>query len=552
MRMRSKTVSVTPYEPGLGAMLRRLGMALAIWSVPMLAQAAPQQAASQQTAVQPQSQQPQDLQQQPGGTTFKLQTNVRLVLLDIVVTDKKGNVVTDLKPGDFTVLEDGVQQRVRSFEPPSSHLLPRAQGMVVKSSADLGKIGSAPITILVLDELNTSFEDMAYARERIEKYLNAQPAILRQPTTLLVATNTKFEVMEDFTQDRAALLEALHKHMPEMPWKMKRSGAGSSGAFERMGQSLNSLYGMATAFSGVPGRKTVIWVGKGFPSVDLTTTDGDSTILLQNAIKRLTDAMLRSRITLYTIDPASQMMSVGVIADPDDLEDYESRSDGQPFSDEIKFSTLAPATGGRAFFSRNDIDAEVASSVDQGSNYFTLSYSPSNSSTADAKYRQIRIKLTNPNLSASTRDGYYAQSAEAAATDVTNKPPKATKEELEAEMGRAALAQLPYDGLMATLENATAGMLKLGVVAGGMQWTAQDTGKTRAEITVMEVAFGKNDKPLAHESQELSAEVMGQIQNPTQKAYFLIPEELPPGTARIRVVVRDAVSGKIGTADFKP
>ena len=52
--------------------------------------------------------------------------NARLVVLDLVVRDKHGNVVTDLTQNDFRVYEDNQPQRIRSFEAPSAHLLPPA------------------------------------------------------------------------------------------------------------------------------------------------------------------------------------------------------------------------------------------------------------------------------------------------------------------------------------------------------------------------------------------------------------------------------------------
>jgi len=487
-------------------------------------------------------------QQESGSQPFSIKVNSRIVLLDVVVTDKKGNIVTDLKAGDFNIFEDNIPQRIRNFESPASHELPKNSGIIVRSTADLPKIGAAPVTILVLDELNTSFEDMAYARNRIEKYLNAQPPNLTQPTTLLAATNTRFDVVKDFTQDRAALLVALNKHFPEFPWKMRKSGANGSGAFERMSLSLNSLYQMAEATRGTPGRKTVIWVGKGFPSVNLLTLDDSSTALLQDAIKRLTTSLLQSRITLYTIDPASTLSSVGSIATSEDLEEYESRSDGEPFADEVKFSTLAPATGGRAFFSRNDIDTEVATSVADGANYYTLSYAPTSSSEENAKYRQIRIKMINPNLLASTRDGYYAHASSSSTNKTAEDAPKNTREELEAELGKAALGSLVYNGLTASLEHGTDNHLKLGVISGGLAWTDLYGGKLQAEVTVLQVAFSAKGKILAHSSQELSAVV--DVKHPDEKVVFLLPAQIPPGTSRIRVVVRDALTGKIGTVDL--
>jgi VWFA-related protein len=487
-----------------------------------------------------------------GGQDYTFHVESRRVLLDVVVTDAKGNVVNNLKESDFQILEDKVEQPIRTFDPPQTHDIPKKNEVLVRSTADLPKIGAAPVTLIVLDELNTSFEDMAYARNQVKRYLNAQPAILTQPTTMLAATNTHFLVIKDYTQNRAELLAALDKHFPELPWKMQHGGANSSSAFERMSLSLNSLNEMAEASRGTPGRKTVIWVGKGFPAVNLLALDASSTTLMQNAIKRLTSALLESRITLYTIDPASTLATVGKISSADDLEamEMDSRNNGQPFADEINFSTLAPITGGKAFFSRNDIDAEVATSAISGASYYTLTYKPTGSSEQSAPYRHIRIKMSNPNLKAVTRDGYYNDNTASEAKRIDNKTPHEVRAELEAEMGKAALSTLPYNGLNINLEHGQGDVVKLNITVGSLQWASTYSGREVAEITVLDVLFSNKGKVLSHAADELYAAVQGHIANPDQRETFAIHVPSVSGASRLRVVARDARSGKIGTAEL--
>jgi hypothetical protein len=103
--------------------------------------------------------------------TFRVTTN--LVFLDVTVLDKKGRpVVTGLTKDDFTVTESKKPQRIFSFD------APRAE--------NAGSAGSAPATILVLDLLNTRFEDSAFARYSVRSYLAHQPAQLDSPTELMV------------------------------------------------------------------------------------------------------------------------------------------------------------------------------------------------------------------------------------------------------------------------------------------------------------------------------------------------------------------------------
>src|SRR5215470_14329634 len=118
--------------------------------------------------------------QQPTPETQTLRVTARLVVLDVTVTDAKGNFVSGLDKSQFTITEDGKPQTIRSFEGPESHALPAGSAgkMVVRSSKDLEFIGNTPLTIVVLDERNTPFHDAAYARQMVEKYLKAAPEVL--------------------------------------------------------------------------------------------------------------------------------------------------------------------------------------------------------------------------------------------------------------------------------------------------------------------------------------------------------------------------------------
>jgi hypothetical protein len=106
---------------------------------------------------------------------FTLQVSSREVILDVVVMDRPGNLHNDLTRENFHITEDGIAKRIDGFEPPSAHMIPTA-GMTIRSTADLeSRASQSPVNIIVLDELNTSFQDMAFARHALKKYLNAQP-----------------------------------------------------------------------------------------------------------------------------------------------------------------------------------------------------------------------------------------------------------------------------------------------------------------------------------------------------------------------------------------
>jgi VWFA-related protein len=213
------------------------------------------------------------------GQAATLKVKTRIVVLDIVVTDKKGNLVhRDLTRDDFTIFEDKQPQTIRSFEPPSEHRMPPSETAIVNSAADLRKIGDAPVTILVLDELNSRFEDMSYSRQMMIKYLQSQPAILKEPTVLMIAMNSTFQQVHDYTQNRDELIETVKKHMPEYPWRMMNSGKTGPGAVERMAQVMAALQQIGQASSGTPGRKNLIlgrqWLSVGEPGGTGTAAGG--------------------------------------------------------------------------------------------------------------------------------------------------------------------------------------------------------------------------------------------------------------------------------------
>lgn len=507
-------------------------------------------------------------QEHPSAAITTLRVNTRIVVLDVNVTDKAGKQVEGLTQNDFTVLEDRVPQSIRSFEAPSAHIMPGSKAgqpvNLVHSAADLPKIGVAPVTILVLDELNTRFEDMSFGRAQLAKYLHAQGSVLAQPTALLYAGNTRFVQMRDYTQDRDTLLNDVKKHMPELPTKMMGGNSGA-GAVERMAQTLASLEQLSQATAGTRGRKNVLWVGVGFPSSNIAGLDNKTAETIEAAIRRCTDMLLAARITLYTIDPTANTTTTLAVATPDDMEatnpaDMESATNGnggQPFAGSVQFSNFAPATGGRAFLSRNDIHNEIGEGIAAGATYYTLSYAPSSTREEDARYRRICIVMKDPSLYATTRNGYFA--AEPLPTPTAGEPPKQARAQVQLDLSNAVNSTMSYNALKlsAVKEASSKGRgvesytitVKGADPATAISWRNAAGGKAgQAEATVLAAWYGAQNKLLGHVAQELTA-----TRPDSSDADAIFQLEVPLGAAkpnRLRLVVRDAVTGHMGTIDI--
>jgi len=104
--------------------------------------------------------------QEPPAPTIRVTT--RMVLIDVVVTDKQGKPIPGLRAEDFTLEEKGKAQKIASFtvasEPAAApEVLPPG---IYTNRAQYRSHGG-PITVLLLDALNTAFKDQAYARQQM-------------------------------------------------------------------------------------------------------------------------------------------------------------------------------------------------------------------------------------------------------------------------------------------------------------------------------------------------------------------------------------------------
>ncbi len=466
-------------------------------------------------------------------------------MLDIVVTDKQGkSIQRTLRPEDFNVLEDGVSQRISSFEAPAEHRISGAEHPVVKSADDLKNIGQSPVDVVVLDELNTRVEDMAYARWMLLKYLQSQPPVLRQPLLLLAATNTAFPQLHDWTQNRDEIIATIKKHVPQYPWRMMNSGSTVGQSVERMARVLMALQQIAQSSTGTPGRKNLIWVGNGFPSANLDGIPPDQGDTIKAAVRLVTARLLAARITMYTIDPKPTSSATVDIQTPDDL----GMSSGDLLSGDVSFTDLAPATGGIAFTGRNDLNNLIQKGIDQGSDYYTLSYSPANKSDDEEKFRKIRVQMKDPNLHAITRDGYFPVSdAKLNPVIDTTIKPEQMRRVLQLDLSSALSSTISYNGLDVTAEKGTGSDWTIHVKGKGIGWSDPADGMRHAEATVAAGWYDAKGKLIGHVARE---ETESRVSDSLVET-FTLPVNMPPSVVRLRFVVRDAFNGHIGTFDVR-
>jgi VWFA-related protein len=311
------------------------------------------------------------------------------IYLDVVVTPKSGPPVTGLQQQDFTILDNKVPRPITSF---------RAVGG-----------NEVPVEIVVvIDAVNTAYQNVDYERLEIAKFLRANGGHLAHPTTLAVLTDTGIKQIQDgFSSDGNVLSSTLSQETVSL--RSIRRSAAYWGAVERFQISLAALQQLVQQEAPRPGRKIILWVSPGWPllsgpEVQLGPKEEQS--IFENIVNFST-LMRQARVTLYSIDPLGSRDSgprtfyygafVKGVSKPNQVD-----------LGDLGLQVIAVQSGGLALSVNNDVAALLEKCVADTGAYYEISFSPAVETKRD-EYHHLEIKMANPGLTARTRQGYYAQ-----------------------------------------------------------------------------------------------------------------------------------------------
>src|SRR6185312_13435018 len=222
------------------------------------------------TESQTASGQPQDVLH--SGQT--LRSNTRLVVVDVVATDSRGQVIGDLKPGDLTIFEDGKTQKISNFtfHPPGKTDVTLNSHLPASVVTNAPAFQASSLNVMLLDTLNGDFVEQAYVKDQLLKYLAR--AQFTRPMAIF-ALQERLVLLHDFTTDAAVLKSAVEKYKPPARNNNPETVQSRASAFsthadfhtnERdIGTTLNQLNALAKTLAGYPGRKNLIWLSESFP-----------------------------------------------------------------------------------------------------------------------------------------------------------------------------------------------------------------------------------------------------------------------------------------------
>jgi VWFA-related protein len=488
--------------------------------------------------------------------TDVLHVSSQLVVLDATVLDKEGHVVTQaLGRNDFLIEENKKPQSVYSFESASEHTAGAASGDKEKS----------PKLIFVLDELNYAYDSRispsdnvmeqfaqyVYERKELLAYLEVQPETLREETEVLVLTHHGYRILVQPTRDRAVVLGRVERHDPHLGTPA-RDVIEERTNFTSTKDSLQAIWSLALQQRSLPGRKLVIWLGRGGPTLRVRVQRHDD--LLKPLVERLppaqryqqeiTDLLIDARITLDLIGPGGGGTPMNPVAVSQQVDSYR-------FDSDFGFSGYISATGGQRKNS-NDVRGEIQASIEYGTMYYTISYRPMNHDF-NGEFRRIRVTVRgHPEWTVLTKAGYYSMQYGGE---------KDFEHQVVSDLGIVTFEAMPFSAIGAALvkieriKGTDKARFTFQLDSDDLQWHTDSTAKVRqADVAVSGAALGSVFK-----TNTLASEVgMWQLRVPASTDTASIHSSVsvmvgvPPKTQRLRFVVRDITNGRMGTVDVDP
>ncbi len=426
--------------------------------------AKPDSAAPAQTPgapTEPQTADPQ-VPQQP---TFR--TGINFVRVDVIVTDRQGNAVNDLRQEDFEVLEDGKLQSIETFRLVKIDTATPIEttGRTIRSRNDEEAAAAnenARIFVFFLDDYHVRLGNSMGARRPLTKFVQNQigpndllavmyPLTPLDAVTLtrnhesVIRTLARFEGRKFNYDPRNAIEEKYALYPTEVVERIRRQ------------VSLSALEGLSVKLGSLrEGRKAIVLVSEGYQALlppqmrdqiaslpgygnpnRNNPTAGDNSLAedrarlsgdmdVQRELQEVFDAANRNNTAIYAVDPRG--LASGDFDITDNISMRTSQDSLRSTQDTLR--VLAEETDGRAIVNRNDLGKAMQQIVRDSSFYYLVGYN-SSQAPQDGKFHEIKVRIKRPGVQIRARKGYWAltatETARATAPAKAGPPPAVTR-----------------------------------------------------------------------------------------------------------------------------
>lgn len=411
------------------------------------------------------AQERQSKETKPQDNVLRIETE--LVQIDVVVTDKQGKLVRDLKRENFELLEDGKPQTISHFSVgtagrQATWLRPttaKAQGKAT-DNAVAPAVNAGRYLVLAIDDLHLAPGSLLPAKQALLRFVEQQ--LGSDDQIALVTVSGALGMYQQFTNDREAIKRAINRlsvrerqatnptDIPRItPYQAELIEMGDRDALELAVQeliarldmrrdqaesqarnqarmivaqntsvtvaTLSTIENVVRGLKDLPGRKVIALLSDGFLL-------GGFREGRHFDVRRITDAATRAGVVIYSIDargliamPPTMDASQPGFADTGALAGARMRIESTALEAQRDgIYALARDTGGLAVFNNNDLNAGLQKVLDDTETYYLLAFEPT-VSYRDGRFRKLEVRLPNrPDLKIRTRKGYFAPDDKAA------------------------------------------------------------------------------------------------------------------------------------------
>lgn len=517
--------------------------------------------------------------QQAGAGTPTFKASANLVILDVTAKDKGGLTVEGLKSEDFTVLEDGKPQKISVFEyqkisstpdPPKAitledqFALPEA-AKTNMTSATPGQIQyhDKRLMVFFFDFSSMQVPDQLRAQDGALEYLKSH--ITKDDVVAVLFYASSVQVLSDFTSDRDVLTHVIKtlpigeaSELAALADSGDENGEDTQAAFVAdetefnifaTDKKLAAIEQASKMLASFPEKKALVYFSGG-----VTRSGLDNEAQLQATI----NAATKANLAIYSIDTRR------LTADPPGGGAAKGGSRGagifngsvlnsqrkSQLASQDTLYTLAAETGGKSYFDSNDIALGITKTQEAMGSYDLLGYYSTNNAQ-DGKFRKITVKLSNKLVSKlEHREGYYSDKVWG----------KLNAQDKEQQLKEALSAGDPATELPLALQidyfrvSPTAYFVPVSIrIPGSVVALA---GKGGASVTQFDFAGQIQDERHAvvgnvRDNIQVKLD-QGKAATAGRKSFqYDAGFTLEPGKYRMKFVVRENITGKMGTFETR-
>lgn len=521
-------------------------------------------------------------QEKPSPGTPKFTARTELVTVPVVIV-RDHKFVEGLKQDDFTVLEDGKAKRVAFFEEVKAE--PQTiQHAAAKPGEYTNLLTDAPrpaaVTIILIDHLLAGYSEQGNARNEVMNFL-LRAAGEREPTMVADVGRSGLKIVHDFTTSREVLLAALKEVRGKMEFRgpseddlaREADAAGANSIANAMdvtkeAQSLEEIMTgggpqagaqrmmrriqeeniekimlafeqLAFGLRGVPGRKTLVWVSPGFECpffASMTNIHGEQVSMGQQCVNTWRE-LSAANFAVYQVNP--MQTENPAYAGP---AFRNSRPMTSSVQRQMMNESLTTYTGGTICSFRSDLYTCFKRAVEDSSRYYMLSYYAI--PTEKPTWRKIQVKVNVPKVSIRARSGYITAGTE-----------QSWEERRKNDIAVAVASPIEYTGVAMTVK-----WLNTAEKDGKRQYRFQimvppgvlnvdENEHNHLKLSIIAYAMDAQGGHVGDLIKDVDAHLQDRGLSLLRQQGFGYTDVLkvPPGNFTVKFILRDDLSGRMGT-----